>query len=531
MKLSPSDSSQSIRRSALHFFSGTLLSRITGMIRDICMAYVFGARSSIAAFMLAFRFAHFLRRFLGEGALQTAFIPKFEGLRAKNSKEAFLFFSDLNKTLFYFLIVLICACASILCSILWKGALSAANQEVLSLALIMLPSLLFICLFGINASLLQCERSYFIPSSAPVFFNLVWISIIFYIHFFSISNPPIFLSLGIILACMGQWAGTLPSVQKILKDHNVSLWKESSFFPSSVKSMLKPLMLGMVGIVGSQINQLVDGLFARSIDLGGPAILWYATRLQQLPLALFGIALAGAVLPPLSRALKENNIILYKDLLKSALLQTATLMIPLTGIVFAIGLSGTNLLYGRGNFSSQDVIATTYCLWGYGMSLLPSAFLLILAPAYYAKGEYRIPAFTALFAVLLNLIFNSYFILKLNLGILSLAVSTSIISWINLAFLNWKLKHVDLLELLLEKRVVQVSICTLLAVIGTFFFNFSDVYPQELLPRDFFRQLITLSKTSGLFISLFLMSWCLISFQTIAELFSNLKKRYKKELI
>ena len=158
------------------------MSRISGMLRDVSMAYAFGTQPSIAAFMVAFRFAHLLRRLFGEGALQTAFIPEFEALRHHNEERAFTFFRSLTAILSLFLTLLILLCCGVLACFMWFGNLHPDNYEILLLTLIMLPSLLFICLFGLNASLLQCEKSYFIPSVAPVAFNGIWVVSVLYLR-------------------------------------------------------------------------------------------------------------------------------------------------------------------------------------------------------------------------------------------------------------------------------------------------------------------------------------------------------------
>src|ERR1700746_2853547 len=127
------DTIQSIRRSSHRFFSGTLLSRISGMLRDMSMAYSFGTHPSIAAFMVAFRFAHLLRRLFGEGALQTAFIPEFESLRHRSEPRAFAFFHHLSAALTLFLIFLISTTCAILWAVFHWGNLHAGNQEIVYL--------------------------------------------------------------------------------------------------------------------------------------------------------------------------------------------------------------------------------------------------------------------------------------------------------------------------------------------------------------------------------------------------------------
>ncbi|MCB1119816.1 MAG: murein biosynthesis integral membrane protein MurJ, partial [Chlamydiia bacterium] len=187
------------------------------------------------------------------------------------------------------------------------------------------------------------------------------------------------------------------------------------------------------------MNNLVDTLFAHYAEAEGPALLWYAIRIQQLPLALFGIAIAGAILPPLSRALKAQKWNEYLRFLQEALFQTWILMLPLTAALFLMGDMGVTLLYGRGDFHFQDVVGTTTCLWAYGIGLIPSALVLVLAPACYANHNYFLPTFSSFLAMGLNLVLNSLFIFIWGWGAVSVAIATSISVWINFGILGAKL--------------------------------------------------------------------------------------------
>jgi putative peptidoglycan lipid II flippase len=171
-------------------------------------------------------------------------------------------------------------------------------------------------------------------------------------------------------------------------------------------------------------------------DPEGPALLWYAIRIQQLPLALFGIAIAGAVLPPLSRALKAQRIDDYHHFLQYALYRTWTFMLPLTALLFVMGDSSVALLFGRGDFGPNSVIGTTYCLWAYGVGLVPSALVLILAPGCYAQNNYHLPAIASLGSMGLNILLNALFILSFGWGAVSVALATSLSAWINFFFLS-----------------------------------------------------------------------------------------------
>lgn len=430
------DSTRTILTSARRFFSGTILSRVTGMFRDMAMAYIFGTQASIASFMLAFRFSHLLRRLFGEGALQSAFIPEFEALRQQDQKRAFRFFRDLNVTLTLFLSVLILIGCAGLGAALAYGHFSSANQEIISLTLMMLPSLLFICLFGLNASLLQCEKSYFTPSVAPVAFNVIWIIAVFALKHMNEEQAMPWLALGVVVACFFQWLLTVPKTISILrKELAGSYWHDIKIYSRDLATLMTPLFLGIIGVAASQINNAVDALFARIAEVEGPAFLWYSIRVQQLPLALFGIAISGAILPPLSRAIKSLDWEKFHYFLSYAFRQTMNLMIPITVLLFASGDTFINFIYGRGDFNAISVGCTTKCLWAYSLGLFPTALVLILAPACYAQSNYRLPAIASFLAMGLNAVLNAWMILGMGLGAVSVAIATSISAWMNLIFL------------------------------------------------------------------------------------------------
>jgi len=463
------DSTRTIWRSASRFFSGTMLSRVTGMLRDMTMAFAFGTQSSVAALLVAFRFAHLLRRLLGEGAMQTALIPHFEELRTQDPTRAGKFFCDLAVSLSHLLTLFILLTMAGLGGLLALDFLSPGNAEIVWLTLLMMPSLLFICLFGINASLLQCEKHYFVPSAAPVVFNLFWMVGIVCAYFFASSQAMTTLSLFIIAACFAQWAITLPKVYTILKGYGVNtLWKGSRRYSNDVLNLGKPLALGIVGIAASQINNAFDAVFARWADSEGPAILWYAIRLQQLPLALFGIAIAGALLPPLARAIKAHDIVQYNHFLKFALWRTLAFMIPITAALFIMGDSCIALIYGHGNFDNTSVVSTTQALWGYTFGLIPMALILILAPAFYARGNYRTPSMAATAAMGINIGLNTILVAGFGLGAASIAFATSVSAWINLAWLSRALKNKGIALPLWNEtgKIFAVSCVAMLAVVA-----------------------------------------------------------------
>ncbi len=316
-----------IQNASQNFFSGTLVSRILGLSRDILMAHFFGATASLAALMVAFRFSNLLRRLFGEGALHAAFVPLYETKRAQSTKGAALFFIQLSWVLFLFLFsITFLVLFSLLGFIKWAPL--GSSHEVAKLSIIIFPSLFFICHAAFCSSYLQCHGVYFLPAFAPVQFNLFWIGGIFIATFLSPFDSMSTLAFFITLGLLAQWALLIPKVLSTLKNETQP-FKNISFKCSkqSFSQILKPLSLGLLGTSATQINNALDSIFARIIDLKGPAYLWYALRLEQVPLALFGIALSGALLPSLSRLFFQNRED-YKALLERGISKSLGLLLP-----------------------------------------------------------------------------------------------------------------------------------------------------------------------------------------------------------
>jgi putative peptidoglycan lipid II flippase len=416
-----------ILHAAFRFLSGTSLSRLSGLARDVTMAACFGATASVAAFLVAFRLAHLLRRVLGEGALQTAFIPLFEKYFQHNPKRAFKFFVDLKISLSLALFAIV---------LLGMGGIYLwGNGEIAHLSMLLLPSLPFICLFGLNAALLQCQNHYFIPGAAPVAFNLLWIAGALFLRGVPDEQAMSSLAYFVVLGCAAQWGMTLPQVA-----HAWQKKGDTELFSPDVRAMLRPLSLAIIGVAAAQINSALDAVFARFASLEAPAYLWYAIRIQQLPIALIGVALAGAILPSLSRAIHAGAVDRYQKLLKKSLLTVTLLMSVITIGIFLFADPLIRLIYGHGDFSVAAVEETALCLVGYAIGLIPMAWVLVLAPGCNARGQYKEPAIASTCSMIANIGFNALFIFGFGWGAFSIALATSLSAFINAGILcvRWR---------------------------------------------------------------------------------------------
>lgn len=412
------DTAHSVLKSARSFFAGTLLSRFSGLFREIALAISFGTSPEIAAFMVSYRLANLFRRLLGEGNLQAGFVPHFASLQEEGGH----FFRDVA----YSMAIILLAVIGMLEGLLWgiRAVVPSDWIDIIDLTMWMVPGLFFICLYGLNSSLLQCRKKYFIPAAAPMAFNFIWIGAVL------IYPNVTFLAIAITLAFAGQWLITAFEGARLL---SFKEWLQPRLFSPDFQKLLKPLILGIIGIGAVQFNSALDTIFARIADLRGPTYLWYAIRIQQLPIALFGVALTGALLPPLSRAQDPAK---KRELLHSALTQGSMLMIICTFGILAFGTAGVNLLYGHGAFKAGDVYETAQCLWAYGLGLVPTIWVMILAARFYAEKNYRVPTLASLISVLANALLNALFVFVFHMGAVSIALATSLSALLNAIFLS-----------------------------------------------------------------------------------------------
>ena len=287
------------------FFSGVMLSRISGLARDLSMAYAFGAHPSVAAFLIAFRLSNLLRRLMAEGPLQSTFIPYFEQLRLKDNEKALFFFKKLTFYLLVFLISTTLLFEIVTTFIPSYFQISLENQEILSLSKWLFPAIIFICLYGLNTAFLYCYDTFFLPSIAPMICNIFWITGAIYLKNIDPNLAMPTLCKFVVVGFFGQWLLTLPLTLRYVST-GLKLKKHFTI-PVEVKQLYKAFCLGAIGVGAVQINSLIDVFFARYAHISGPVYLSYSIRFYQLALATLGIACISTIVPRLSRAIKIKD--------------------------------------------------------------------------------------------------------------------------------------------------------------------------------------------------------------------------------
>lgn len=516
------DTAKTVTRSSWQFLSGTMVSRVTGMLREILMAFYFGTDPAIAAFLVAFRLSNFLRRLLGEGALTIGFIPHFEILQRESPEKAAHFFRDLVYSISLVIMAITGLVVGVF-AIFWRwGDLTPDNSEILQLTAIMMPGVLFICLAGLFSALLQCGRMYFLPGVSPVAFNCIWIAAVCLLRNETASTAALGLAIAVSIAFFMQWMMVVPSTVRWLQPAMPGRdWFKPKLFSAELKVLASALSLGVLGVCAIQINSAVDTLFSRYASLEGPAYLTYAIRIQQFPLAVFAIAISAAALPPMARAIAAADFAKYRELLQFALLRTFHLVFPCTIGLIIMAIAIINFAFGRGHFSEEAIVQTAACLIGYSLGLVPAAFVILIAAAFYSRKDYWTPTKASLWAVATNCFLNAYFIFALGWGAQSVAIATSAAALVNMLLLSRSLSQ-QVGEVFSHRLLASVEltmICSLSAgacglAIGYLFFQdptlqlFVTGSVTHALTRDFTQQLLQLTVEGLTFaITLLAMAW------------------------
>ncbi len=507
--------------SAKKNFYGTLFSRLTGMFRDISLAFFFGGGVEIASFLVAYRFANLLRRLFAEGLVHSSFIPHFQRLHREEERKAIFFFRD---AFFSMLIVLGVIIFLLEGSFFWikKDPFFWTSLKI------MLPGLVFLSMYALNSALLHCHNRFFKAAFSPAIFNLTWIvvsCISYYFQFSSISLLPLAVVLGFFL----QWMFTLFVAKRYFFREDIPFFRPR-LFSAEVRQLLPAIAMGVFAIGATQINSALDAVFAKIADPSGPAYLWYAIRLEQLPLGLFAVAITSALLPELSKKEGEAAEELFSFSIK------LTLLFSLFFSFFLLGQGGLclNFLFGRGAFSSVQVKNTLFCLWGYTVGLFAMALSLVFNNLYYSQKKYKKPMLFSCFSVFLNLSLNIFFLFVLRKGIFGIALATSLSALFQAAMLFAYLPKKP------KGFFSFFSRCSLVGF-GSFIFSsywvekfsgqknslFHFLFQQELtFPRGFLEQSKGLFWGALLFtLCFFLLGWLF----NLKEIFSSEKKEPLKE--
>ena len=447
--------------------AATFLSRIFGFIRDIVIAWFFGAGFSSDAFFVAFRIPNLLRRLFAEGSLSIAFIPVFtEYLTNKGKDEAFKLARSAIRVLSVLLVITTIAgmlLSPLIIRIIAPGFIDSPEKFSLTVTLtrIMFPYIFFISLVALCMGILNVLGHFAAPALAPVFLNLAIICSAFFIspH---MADPVTGLAIGVLAGGVLQLVLQVPFLIK----KGFYFWQKTTIYHPGLKRIGILMLPTIFGAAVYQINILIGTLLASMLPEGSISYLYYADRLVQFPLGIFAIAIATAVLPSLSREAAAGNFEAVRDTFSHAMKLVFFITIPSMAGLIVLREPIVALLFKRGAFDAQTTQLTAYALLCYSVGLWAFSGVRIVVSTFYALQDTRTPVRMAAISIFANIVFG--IILMGPLGHGGLALSTSLASMLNLYLLvrALKIKFGSLGLRSITKSVCKTVICsTIMGVI------------------------------------------------------------------
>ncbi|MGB1173426.1 MAG: murein biosynthesis integral membrane protein MurJ [Marinobacterium sp.] len=413
----------------------TMISRVLGLIRDVVVAGYFGASGASDAFFVAFKIPNFLRRLFAEGAFAQAFVPVLSEYRSQRDLTAVQFLVNRTAGSLGFVLLLVTLLGSIgspLLAMLFAPGFYLSGSESFGLAADMLritfPYLMLISLTAFCGAILNSYERFAVPAFTPVLLNVCLIGSAVYLS--PLFDPPIMaLAWGVLMAGTVQLLFQLPFLARLrLLPVPQAGWKDEG-----VRRILKLMLPALFGVSVAQINLLLDTVLASFLQTGSVSWLYYSDRLAELPLGVFGIAIATVILPSLSRKHAEKSGDEFAKMLDWAVRMVLLIGIPSAVALILLAEPLLTTLFHYGEMTDRDVSMAAMSLRAYGLGLLAFMLIKVLAPGYFSRQDTKTPVKIAVKAMVANMVFN--LILVFPLAHAGLALATALSAFMNAGWL------------------------------------------------------------------------------------------------
>jgi putative peptidoglycan lipid II flippase len=385
----------------------TLLSRITGLVRDIVYSQAFGAGPLMDAFLVAFKIPNFLRRLTAEGAFSQAFVPVISEFRVRRSQaDVQELVAGVSGTfgIALFVITLIGVIAApVLVFIFAPGFRTDGGRFDLTVEMLRLtfPYLFFISLVALSGGILNSYGRFGVPAFTPTLLNIVMIVFASLIAPHT-DRPGLALATGVFIAGLVQLLLQLPALRAI----GLLPRPRWGWAMEGVRRIGRLMLPGIFGSSVAQVSLLLDTLIASFLVTGSIAWMYYADRLIEFPLGVFSIALATVILPGLSSHHANESREQFSATLDWALRITVLIVAPAAVGLLMLAGPLTSTIFGHGEFGARDVEMAGYALMAYSLGLLGFSAVKVLAPGYFARQDTRTPVKVGIISLGINIGFN-----------------------------------------------------------------------------------------------------------------------------
>lgn len=408
----------------------TLVSRVTGFLRDVLIAAVLGAGPVSDAFFVAFKLPNFFRRITAEGALTIAFIPIFTGLLQRSGRSvARAFLADVTAVLGAALLVLsvaaIVAMPQVL-TVLAPGFVGTPERfeltvELARITFVYLPLVSMMALFS---GVLHSMQRFAVAAAAPILLNLILIAALV-LFADRLDTPAHVLAWGVMTAGAAQllWVMAATGRIRLLPRLRIPAWTPGV---GRLCRLMAPAVLG-AGVI--QINLLIDVVLASLLAEGSISFLYYADRVTQLPLGVVGIAIGTVLLPTLSRTMQQGRVAEANRARNDLMVLGMLLTLPAAAGLAVLATPVIAVLFEHGAFTARETAQTAAALAAYACGLPAFVMIKIMQPVFFAREDTRTPVRVAAVAVVINLTLN--LILMQYFAHVGLAMATAASAWFN----------------------------------------------------------------------------------------------------
>ena len=403
----------------------TLVSRITGLARELLIASTFGASAMTDAFNVAFRIPNLFRRMFAEGAFSQAFVPVLAATKASHGEDATRLLIDRVASLLVWVLLLTCVLGVAAAPLLVWAMASGLQQDprgfdaAVVMTRWMFPYIGFMSLVALSAGVLNTWKRFAVPAATPVLLNLSMIAAAWFGAPWLKTQgiePVYALGAGVMVGGLLQLVVQIPALLRLGLLPKLRLGVSgvrAAWSDPATRSIAKLMLPALLGVSVAQISLLINTQIASHLQAGSVSWLTYADRLMEFPTALLGVALGVVLMPQLAGARAANDTQKYSAMLDWGLRLVVLLAVPsaVALLTFAEPLVAT--LYHYGAFTDADVLQTTRALMGYGLGLLGLVAIKVLAPGFYANQDIKTPVRIAIVVLiltqLLNLVLVPYF--------------------------------------------------------------------------------------------------------------------------
>jgi putative peptidoglycan lipid II flippase len=420
----------------------TLLSRIFGFVRDVLVARYLGAGVLSDAFLVAFKLPNFLRRLFAEGAFNAAFVPLFSGTLEEKGQDAAREMAEQIFSVLAWMVLLVVAFAEIFMPWVILAFAPGFSEDpekfmlTVLLARICFPYILMIALVTLLGGVLNSLNRFAAVAATPILLNICLISALVGLTPYMFTSAHA-LAIGVMAAGIAQFVWLVIACKRA--GVNLTLcWPKLTAPVRKLLRLAAPVALG-AGV--AQINLMIDVILA-SLFPGAVSWLYYADRLNELPIGVIGVAVGTALLPMLSKTIRAGNTAEAVEKMNQALVLAMGFAVPATVALLMIPESLVSGIYQHGAFDFEDTQAVVLAMMAYAVGLPAFIMVKVLAPGFYAREDTKTPVKIAMLCVAINIAGN--LILMQYYQYVGLAMATSLSGWVNALLMGlvlWRRQH------------------------------------------------------------------------------------------